>query len=175
MRPAAAVLVRAHRARVALRVTEGRLTVAAPKLVLTAGLRSEVQARKKELVDLLAGPCAPVPADWHTRLANWPSAASETLYALEDALAAAGADRHLERAFHAIDGLIPAWQERLADMPPDIGPAAAALAWISIWDGAPVPEQPDRCNPWAWTGPEGLRAARMALRRGAGLPACGEV
>jgi len=168
MRPAAAVLVRAHRARVAIRVTEGRLTVAAPKLVLTAGLRSEVQARKKELVDLLTGPCAPVPEDWHTRLASWPNAASEALGDVEAALAAAGADRHLERAFHAIDGLIPAWQARLAAMPPDLGAAAAALAWLSVWDGAPVPEPPDRCNPWAWTGPEGLRAAREALRRGLG-------
>lgn len=171
MRPAAAVLVRAHRARVAIRVTEGKLIVSAPKLVLTAGLRSEVQARKKELVDLLAAPCPPVPEDWQRRLASWPSAATDTLYDVEAALAAAGADQRYERAFHVVDSLIPAWQERLADMPPDLGPAAAALAWISIWEGEPVPEQPDRCNPWAWTGPEGLRAARMALRRGLGWPA----
>jgi len=52
---------------------------------------------------------------------------------------------------------------------------AVALALALQASPCALPAPADRPNPWSWRAPEQLRLAREALRRGAGLPACGEM
>ena len=158
--PPASLLVALHRAGVAVRPHGRRLRVSGGAGALSPELQAQIKEQRPALVALLVGPVAPLPKEIHPILDRWPDSAHELALDLEEALTAAGAEQPAERTFWAVAELVAAWRARLAMMPAGMDDAAT-LAWEAVLAGKPLPEQ--------------LRLAREALRRGAGLPACGEV
>ena len=167
------LLLRLARAGVTLRARGGSLAPAGPKRAL-APMRAEVKAHKVQLLALLAAPLPRQEGPMRLVVDRWPDSAHELALDLEEALTAAGAEQPAERTFWAVAELVAAWRSRLGMMPEGMADAAP-LAWEAVLAGEPLPAPADRPNPWAWRAPEQLRLAREALRRGAGLPACGEV
>ena len=158
----------------AVRVAGRGLRVSASARALSPSLQAQIKASRPALLALLQGPLPVQPGPLRLAVDQWPDSAHETALDLEAALVASGAEQPALRAFRAVNELVAAWRSRLELMPEGLDDAGP-LAWEAVLAGRPLPAPADRSNSWAWRAPEQLRLARMALRRGAGLPACGEV
>ncbi len=169
-----ALLLALAAAGVAVRPHGRRLRVSGGAGALSPSLQASVKASRPALLALLTGPLPRQEGPMRLVVDRWPDEAHELALDLEGALTAAGAEQPAERTFWAVAELVAAWRSRLGMMPPGMDDAAT-LAWEAVLAGKPLPEPADRSNPWSWRAPEQLRLAREALRRGAGLPACGEV
>ncbi|MDY0063207.1 MAG: hypothetical protein RBU45_25595 [Myxococcota bacterium] len=104
MMPPAALLLRLHRAGVAVRVNGRGLRVSGGAGALNGQLQAQIKEQRPALVALLVGPVAQLPVEIEPILEAWPDSAHEACIDLEDALAVAGADHAPERAFWAVCG-----------------------------------------------------------------------
>ena len=169
-----ALLLALARSGVAVRPHGRRLSVSGGAGTLSPELQAQIKEQRPALLALLTAPLPRQEGPMRLVVDRWPDSAHELALDLEVALTEAGAEQPAERTFWAVAELVAAWRARLAMMPAGMDDAAP-LAWEATMQGTPLPAPADRPNPWAWRAPEQLRLAREALRRGAGLPACGEM